>query len=145
MSILSDLSAALGPIIGGLGADLGISVAIYRATLSSDADGTPKRVYAIDPSWSATNAFFELGSASGGNDTEALQRPHGVRTTAHATLTFVQNASGVLPTVAPFDGFKILSGAFTGYTWLAEADHAMDPIGATGTVRVIAAPAGVIP
>lgn len=146
MSILDDLAAALGPVVRTLAGDFGCTVAIYRPVTVDGADGTPTRTYpTVDPAWAVAAAFFEPGSTSNGDATEALSKPFGVRTTAYGTLTFVQNAAEQLPTISPFDGFKVLSGPYAGYTWLAEADHVPDGINATGTVRVIAAPPGLIP
>jgi hypothetical protein len=146
MSILEDIAAALGPVVRDLAGQFGCRFAIYRPVVSTAADGSPVRTYpAPDPAWSDASGFFEPGSESSRVGTDALAKPFGVRTTAFGRLTPVQNASGVLPLLSPFDGVKILSGPYTGYTWLAEAEHVPDPINATGPVRVIAAPVGVIP
>ncbi len=144
-SLLTALAAALGPVVSQLGDQLGITVAIYRPVQATAADGSPTRTYPQpDPAWDGAVAFFSPGSTSNGQPTEAMAKPFGVRTTAYGTLLFVQDAAGQLPTISPFDGFKILSGPYAGYTWLAEADHVPDELGATGTVRVIAAPPGTI-
>lgn len=145
-SLLAALAAALGPVVSQLGDQLGVTVAIYRPVVTTAADGTPTRTYvAPDPAWTAAVAFFSPGSTSNGQPTEAVAKPFGVRTTAFGTLLFVQDATGALPLVSPFDGFKILDGPYAGYTWLAEADHVPDELGVTGAVRVIAAPPGTIP
>lgn len=147
MGLLDDLSGVLGPLVRSLAVDtgLGCTVAIYRPVTTDAADGTTQRTYpTVDPDWAEAAAFFEPGSTSNGDATEAIAKPFGVRTTAYGTLTFTQSAAGQLPVISPFDGFKILSGPYTGYTWLAEADHVPDGVNATGVVRVIAAPSGVI-
>jgi hypothetical protein len=145
MSIIDDIAAALGPVVRELGVNFGCTVAIYRPVVADTADGTPTRTYpTVDPAWSEATAFFEPGSTSG-DGSEAVAKPFGVRTTAFGVITFTQNASGAIPVISPFDGFKILTGPFAGYTWLAEADHVPDGIAASGVVRVTAAPAGVIP
>lgn len=139
------LAAALGPVVSQLAGLLGVTFAIYRPTSTTLADGSPSRSYTTpDPSWSGASGFLAMGSTSGpGSD--ALTKPFGVRTTAFATLTPTQNAAGQLPTLSPFDGVKIMSGPYTGYTWLVEADHVPDAIGVTASVRLVSAPAGVIP
>lgn len=143
-ALLDALNAALAPVIRSLSLDLGCTVAIYRPTVSAAADGSPVRTYvAPDPAWAVARAFFATGTANGGTD--AIAKPFGVRTTASGKLTFPTNASGTLPTLSPFDAFKILDGPFSGFTWVAEADDVPDPIGATCDVRVVAAPAGAIP
>jgi hypothetical protein len=145
VSLLDSLAAALGPVVRQLAADLGCEVAIYRAVMGGAADGTPTRTYpAVDAAWPAARAFFEPGSEGASTPTEAIAKPFGVRTTAFGTLTFVADDLGALPIVSPFDGFRILTGPFAGYTWLAQADHVPDPLGTTGAVRVVSAPSGVI-
>lgn len=145
MSLANSLAATLGALLTGLAPDLGCTVAIYRPVVTSGADGSPARTYVLDPAWASVPAFFATGSTSQSQSTDTVSRPHGVRTTASGTFTFPQDSDGVLPTISPFDGFKILSGPFAGYTWISEADHVPDAIGATAKVRVVSAPAGVIP
>lgn len=146
MATLADaLAAALGPVVSQLAGQLGVTLAIYRPVLATLADGSPTRTYpTADPAWAGAVGFLAMGSTSGpGSD--ALTKPFGVRTTAFATLTLAPNAAGQLPTLSPFDGVKILSGPYAGYTWLVEADQVPDAIGATAAVRLVSAPAGVIP
>lgn len=134
------LQSALTPIVK----ELGCRCTIYRATVSSTADGAPQRTYAADAQWTSIDVVFVPGTDDGGaNASTSIAKGFGVRSSAKSTITIIRRTAG-LPSIVAFDGFKILDGPYAGYTWLAEADGVADPIGASMAINVIAAPAGVI-
>jgi hypothetical protein len=144
MSLRDVLASAIQSAISPLVSDLGCRVAIYRATVTSTADATPVRTYALDASWSSVDVLFAPGQRQTGTDeSDSIAKPFGVRSTAKGTITIIRPVAG-FPSVAAFDGFKVLDGPYAGYTWLAEADGVADLIGALMEIRVIAAPAGAI-
>ncbi len=140
MSIATDIANALGAPLLFLAKELGCQVARYTPTTTRTADKQSTRTYSADLAAAALPAFFEPGRTP----TEALQKPFGVRTTSHGTLLFVKQDAIPLPIISPFDGFKITTGPYAGYTWIAEAEGVPDDVGATMSVVVIAAPAGAI-
>jgi hypothetical protein len=140
-SLTNALQGALSPLI----ADLGCRIAIYRPTVVKGSDKGVSRTYAFDPAWTSLDVVFAPGTGeSGAGASESVAKPFGVRSSAKATITILRTASGH-PSVAAFDGIKILDGPYAGYTWLAEADGVVDLIGLSQSVAVIAAPSGAIP
>jgi hypothetical protein len=139
-SLALALQTALTPIVK----DLGCRCTVYRPTASTGLDASTTRAYAADGAWSNVSVIFvPVTNDAGANATVAIAKPFGVRSSAKSTITFLRTAAG-LPTIVTHDGFKILDGPYAGFTWLAEADGVIDPVGATMAVTVIAAPAGNI-
>lgn len=145
MTIATDLAASLAAPLLYLAAQLGCTVARYTATVTRTADKQSTRTYTADLAAAALPAFFEAGRENQRSDNGTLLKPFGARTTAHGSLTFVKQPGVALPLISAFDGFKITSGPYTGYTWLAQAEGVPDDVGATMVVQVISAPDGAIP
>lgn len=136
-SLAIALQAALTPVV----AELGALCTVYRATVTRAADGSVKRSYLPDVDWSSIPAVFSLGTSEDGTGgSESVAKPFGVRSSGKASLTFLRRDIG-LPQLTAFDGFIIHDGPYAGFSWMAESDGVMDPVGASVTVRLIAAPA----
>lgn len=140
MGLFDTLRASLAPTLRQFTGEVGVQVAIYRATEGDASDAQTTRTYAIDATWSSVGAFFQPELPAG-----AVLSPYGARTTANATLRFIRTASNTLPSVSVFDGFKVLTGVYAGYTFLAAADGAPDTMGLAELVPLTSAPVGVIP
>jgi hypothetical protein len=140
MGLFDTLRGALTPTLRTLTADVGVQVAIYRATASESAGAETTRTYAVDATWANVGAFFNAPLPEG-----VILNPFGARTSTSALLKFVRTAGGALPLVNAFDGFKILSGPYTGYTFLAAGEGVPDAVGMVESVSLVSAPAGVIP
>lgn len=139
MSLLDTLTAALAPTVLGLTADFGCTVTVYRPVTTPDASGAPIRTYpTADPALTAVPAFFLPDQGS------ARERPFGVVPTTRGTVRF-PGQNGTLPALSPFDGVKVLSGPFAGWTWLCDGESAPDAAGVFSVVTVTSAPAGVLP
>lgn len=145
-NLLAQIGQALAPTLTVLAGQVGVTVAIYRPTSAQSNSGVWRRTYgAPDTAWAEAAAFFGPGNDDNAQGaTDATLKPFGVRTSDRGSFTFVPNASGVLPLIAFGDGFKILSGPFMGFTWVAEAPSVPDLLGTTCTVAVVSAPAGAI-
>jgi hypothetical protein len=145
-NLLSQIGRALAPTLSEVALGFGVQVALYRPTSSVSNGGVWRRTYgAPDPAWSEAKAFFTPGTddqASGA--AEATLKPFGVRTSDRGSITFIADATGALPDVAFGDGLKILTGPYTGFTWVAEAPSVPDLMGATTRVQVVSAPDGAI-
>lgn len=144
MTLRDELAIAIQAAVGPLVAELGSLCTVYRATQVEADDASTSRTYAADVTWTNVPVVFNPGKGDASSDaTQSVAKGFGVRSSAKSTITFIKSATG-LPSIAAFDGFKMLDGPYAGYTWLAEADGVADLIGASLTVNVIAAPPGAI-
>lgn len=146
MSLMDDLAAALAPTVRGLTDQWGARVTVYRPTRTTNASGDPLRTYsAADPQLTNVPAFLAPGRSDGEHGAPVTVRPYGAVSDGRARLRLPALASGVLPVLDAFDGVKVLTGPYAGYTFLCDTDSAPDPAGLFTLVAVTSAPAGVIP
>ncbi len=146
MNLLSTIVAALAPTVATLTQQFGITVTVYRPTDVDAPSGERTRSYtAPDATLTAVPAFFTPARGDATDAGESAVRPYGITPVLSGSLRFPPLANGVLPALNALDGLKVLDGPYAGYTFLADSESAPDAAGVFTIVRVMSAPAGVIP
>lgn len=144
MGLLDTLMSGLAPTIAGLTEQFGVTLTVYRCTTTLNAKGEPVRTYAADPALSAVAGFFAPGTSEVSTPNNTAMRPFGGVSELRARIS-LPRINGALPVLDQFDGVKVLSGPYAGYTFLCDADSAPDAVGAFTVTVLASAPAGVIP
>lgn len=146
MSLLDDITAAIGPVVSDLAPDLGCRLTVYRVVNTEASNGQIVRTYPT-PAAQLTNvaAFLVPNTSDTSNVVGAPQavRPTGT-TDDQGMRLYIPAHNGALPVLNAFDGVKITTGAYAGYTFICTTDSAPDVVGLMAGVSVIAAPAGAI-
>lgn len=147
MSLLSDLAASLAPTVATLAGGFGATVRVYRPTVTTNAEGRDVRTYVLNDTTIGDHACFLLGASYAEQVAAAsVARPNGVVQAAAASINMPRlPGTGVLPVINAFDGIKIMDGAYAGWTFLADADGVPDLVGLFTQVKLVSAPAGVLP
>lgn len=144
MGLLDTLMSGLAPTIAGLTEQFGVTLTVYRSTAALNAKGEPIRTYAADAALTAVSGFFAPGTSEVSTPNATNLRPFGGVSELRARIS-LPRINGVLPVLDQFDGVKVLSGPYAGYTFLCDADSAPDAVGAFTVTVLASAPAGVIP
>lgn len=149
MNLLDNIVASLAPTLRTLAGQFGARVAVYRVVETRSAAGEVTRTYpAVDPTLSDIAVFLHAkreGEAGVLPSPTAFARPQGIARSEIGSAMFPPlESTGALPVLNALDGLKVLSGPFTGYTYLCETDSGPDTAGTFTVVPLLGAPAGKI-
>lgn len=147
MSIIADLTAILQPLAADLASEFGTArVTVYRVVKTESATGGIVHTYPnADPLLTNLAAFLLPNNSEAQTTVGAPQAVRPTGTTDDQSMRLLLPIhNGALPVLNAFDGIKVLSGAYAGYTFVCVTDSAPDAVGIMAGATVLSAPAGAI-
>lgn len=147
MTLLSDLATILQPVALDLAQEFGSGrVTVYRAVSTESSTGRPVYTYPTPDATLSNVACFLVANTS--DAAAQVGAPQAVRPTGstddQAMRLYIPPHNGVLPVLNAYDGIKVLSGPYAGYTYVCVTDSAPDTAGIMTGVTVLSAPPGAI-
>lgn len=133
MSIIDDLRAALPGVVDFAAAEFGDIITVYRLVQASRGDNS------VTPAFTIESTLVNIKATLITPEKAAKQNLFGFTGTCSMFVLIPSLANGV-PVIRNGDGIKVTGGPYTGKTFVAEADGALDTIGLELGVSLINAP-----